>query len=196
MKHVGIYAGTFDPVHMGHVSFGLAAKEALHLDTVMYLPESNPRFKSNVTSLNHRLTILKLTLADYPGLESMTVASPQFTIDKTLPELEKHFPNAVFTFLIGSDIVPTLHAWPKIEKLIQSSTLAIGIRSGAEQPKLEDHLHQLEAATSIAITRQYITAPHKDARSSDIRAGLRPIYNAEAANYILQKKLYTQKIAP
>lgn len=193
MKRIGIYAGTFDPVHMGHVSFGLATRRKLQLDTVVYLPEPSPRYKTNVTNLEHRLAMLQLTLAPYPELTSLTLESPQFTITETLPELETQFPESELTFLIGSDVIPSLHLWPNIEKLLQTTTLAIGLREGTARRELENQLEQLESKTSTAIRRHYITTPHSGARSSDIRAGLRPIYTSSAARYAARANLYGHK---
>jgi cytidyltransferase-like protein len=53
MKHIGIYPGSFDPVHEGHFAFAKAALETGRLDTVIFLPEMKPRGKPQVTPSNH-----------------------------------------------------------------------------------------------------------------------------------------------
>ncbi len=69
MKKVGILAGTFDPIHIGHIAFALRAIEKAQLDKVILLPEREPRRKRNVTDFNHRLSMLKLSVKSFELLE-------------------------------------------------------------------------------------------------------------------------------
>ncbi|HVI69805.1 MAG TPA: adenylyltransferase/cytidyltransferase family protein, partial [Magnetospirillaceae bacterium] len=60
MKRVGVFSGTFDPVHRGHLAFALSAQKRAQLDTVVFLPEHSPRGKIAVGSFTHRLEMLRL----------------------------------------------------------------------------------------------------------------------------------------
>ena len=66
VKRIGIFAGTFDPVHKGHISFALQAIEAAGLDEVVFLPEPRPRHKQSVTDQSHRIAMINLAIKAYP----------------------------------------------------------------------------------------------------------------------------------
>lgn len=128
---IGIYPGTFDPVHEGHIAFALKAKAICQLDQVVFLPETNPRGKTGVTTLSERIEQLRAALSDYPffSIEEITV-SP-FTVQTTLPQLRSLHPSADLTLLVGSDVYQHINDWPGAAELIRSVDLAVGIRNDA-----------------------------------------------------------------
>ena len=82
MSKVGIFSGTFDPVHAGHIAFALEAMESAGLDKVYFLPESMPRRKSGVTHYAHRLAMLELALKPYNKLSILELPDKQFSVVK------------------------------------------------------------------------------------------------------------------
>ena len=129
MKRVGIYAGTFDPVHSGHVAFALQALQAAKLDAVYFLPERRPRAKQQVEHFGHRVAMLKRALKPHPQFEVLELVDVSFSVDRTLPALQKKFAGSELIFLFGSDLVPGLADWPRADKLLANGELVIGIRS-------------------------------------------------------------------
>lgn len=130
MRRIGIYTGTFDPVHIGHTSFAAAALSACQLDEVVLIPENNPRGKQSVTDIAHRHAMLQLAVAQHDGLRGDTLSSPRFTIAETLPELRRRFAGDQLTLLIGSDAAKTLlYRWEGLEQLLPEVHFAIGLRS-------------------------------------------------------------------
>jgi nicotinate-nucleotide adenylyltransferase len=125
---VGIYAGTFDPVHAGHVTFALQAVQAAQLDKVYFLPERRPRNKEHVEHFGHRVAMLKRALRPHPKLKMLELVDVSFSVEKTLPKLKEQFKSSQLVFLFGSDIVPGLQDWPKADKFLASSELVIGLR--------------------------------------------------------------------
>lgn len=135
-SRVGIYAGTFDPVHSGHVAFALQAIEAAQLDGVYFLPERQPRGKHQVEHFGHRVGMLERALKPHPRLHVMELVDAHFSVTRTMPQLKKRFTNGQLVFLFGSDIVPGLADWPHAAKLLEDNELVIGIRSRDNREKL------------------------------------------------------------
>lgn len=128
MKRIGIYPGTFDPVHAGHIAFALQSIKQCRLDQVVFLPETHPRGKQNVTDVTLRSKQLDKTLLEYPALSSLLIPSSPFTISGTLPELQHLFPAAQFTLMIGSDVFTMMPHWPNIDTLMTEVDIAVGLR--------------------------------------------------------------------
>lgn len=126
---VGIYAGTFDPVHSGHIAFALQALEAASLDKVYFLPERRPRQKSQVEHFGHRVAMLERALKAHPRLEALELEDTSFNVSRTLPRLKKRFPGAQLVFLFGSDVALGLADWPGADRLLKGAELVVGIRS-------------------------------------------------------------------
>src|SRR5262249_6224728 len=105
-SRIGIYAGTFDPVHSGHGAFALEAIEASRLDEIYFLPERQPRGKQQVEHFGHRTGMLERALKPHPRLKVMELVDANFSVRRTLPQLRRRFAGSELVFLFGSDIVP------------------------------------------------------------------------------------------
>lgn len=128
MARIGIYAGTFDPVHAGHVSFALQAVEAAKLDKVYFLPERRPRGKQHVEHFGHRVAMLRRAAAPHPQFEVLELVDVSFSVEHTLPKLRRQFEGDELVFLFGSDVLAGLQEWPKVERLLADNELVIGLR--------------------------------------------------------------------
>lgn len=135
-RRIGIYAGTFDPVHAGHIAFALQALTAAKLDKVYFLPERRPRAKRHVEHFGHRAAMLKRAAAPYPQFEVLELVDVSFSVARTLPRLQNLFKGAELAFLFGSDILPRLHDWPEADKFLAASELVIGLRKKDNRRKL------------------------------------------------------------
>lgn len=138
MRRIGIYAGTFDPVHSGHIAFALQAVQAAKLDEVYFLPERRPRAKQQVEHFGHRVAMLRRALSPHPQFEVLELVDVSFSIERTLPALQKRFPGSQLVFLFGSDVIPGLADWPRAERLLESGELVIGIRSLDDPARLRE----------------------------------------------------------
>lgn len=180
-RRIGIYSGTFDPVHGGHVAFALAALKTCGLSEVVFLPEERPRGKQNVTALSHRTALLEKAIQTHPNLHIAKVSSPQFTVAQTLPELQKRFPSAELTLLVGSDVARGISYWPDADMLFKEVHLAIGMRSGDSKAEIGANL---PAGTTFVETNFAMVA------SSQIRRGEAAHFNQEIARYVDAHALY------
>lgn len=126
---IGIYAGTFDPVHSGHIAFALQALQAANLEKVYFLPERRPRHKRQVEHFGHRAAMLDRALKPHPRLEVLELVDPNFSVKGTLPRLKRRFEGAELVFLFGSDVVPGLADWPDADRFLEDAEIVVGIRS-------------------------------------------------------------------
>lgn len=168
---IGVYAGTFDPVHAGHVAFALQAIEAAQLDEVIFMPERRPRFKPGVEHFAHRLAMLKTVIKPYPQLSVAELVDKQFSVHRTMHHIRQALPrNAQLVFLFGSDAAMLIPTWPNATDLLKTSELVIAAR--------DDRAEQTAAsiiagwpAQPLALTVFKAQAPQVS--STAVRAALR-----------------------
>ncbi|ALC81695.1 MULTISPECIES: nicotinate-nucleotide adenylyltransferase [Bacillus] len=124
MKKIGIFGGTFDPPHNGHL---LMANEVLHrlcLDEVWFLPNQIPPHKQEekFSDSGHRIEMLKLAIESNPSFKlqliEMERPGPSYTYD-TMVLLKEKYPDYQFYFIIGADMVEYLPKWHKIDELLE-----------------------------------------------------------------------------
>jgi len=168
-RHIGIYSGTFDPVHEGHTAFAKEAIDLFHLDKVVFLPEKKPRHKQGASDISKRQTLLDETLLSEPKLESHVLQSDQFTILETLPELHRLLPGSRFTFLMGSDVALHLPTWENLPLLLADASFLVAMREGDSRTATERIFQQLEKSFNTPVRYTTIDSPRPTLRSSDIR---------------------------
>ncbi len=129
MKRVGIYSGTFNPVHAGHISLALQAIKEAHLSTVYFMPERHNRQKTDVAHYGHRVAMLKAALRPHTKLALLETEDVSFSVERTLPKLQSRLKNQRLVFIVGSDKLKEIAAWPKAEYLLAGYELVVGIRT-------------------------------------------------------------------
>src|ERR1700712_538230 len=105
MSRIGIYAGTFHPVHAGHITFALQALEAAQLDMVYFMPERRPRHKQQVEHFAHRVAMITRAAKPYQYFDVLEFVDVNFSIERTLPALQQRFAGDELVFLFGSDVL-------------------------------------------------------------------------------------------
>ncbi len=125
---LGIFAGTFDPIHLGHSSFMEQAIASHGLDEVLILVEKNPRFKICLASYEHRLAMVKLAIAADPKLSVYETNCDDFPISNCLPIIRKENPNIQLFLLLGDDVAEHIQTWPDAKRLLRGVELIIGHR--------------------------------------------------------------------
>lgn len=125
MKKIGLFGGSFDPVHLGHLMVAQAACEEAALERLFFIPAAQSPFKPDLlpTPATERLRLLRLALAGKCNCEideqEITRGGISYTID-TVREYAKRFPQAVLFCLIGADHVPSLGKWREADELARS----------------------------------------------------------------------------
>ncbi|WP_181219789.1 nicotinate-nucleotide adenylyltransferase [Bacillus subtilis] len=123
MKKIGIFGGTFDPPHNGHL---LMANEVLYqagLDEIWFMPNQIPPHKQNedYTDSFHRVEMLKLAIQSNPSFKLVLVEmereGPSYTFD-TVSLLKQRYPNDQLFFIIGADMIEYLPKWYKLDELL------------------------------------------------------------------------------
>ncbi len=165
---VGIYGGSFNPVHNGHLAAARGARAALRLDRVIFVPSGNPPLKgtTGLASGRHRLGALRAAIGDQPEFEISTIelerAGPSFTLDTVrtlradLDEKDELF------FLLGSDCLDRLPMWKGIDELHDLLRFAILPRPGWPMEAIDPRLILLDldlpdiSSTKIRDSADYI----------------------------------------
>jgi nicotinate-nucleotide adenylyltransferase len=169
-KRIGIFSGTFDPIHKGHISFAIQAIETAGLDQVLFLPETRPRHKHDVSHFSHRVAMISVAIKAYPKLGVLELPDKQFTVATSLPRLIQQFPDAQLVMLVGSDVVSHMSVWPHIRTLLKTVGLVIAARG----EKDERQTFQLLANLPVEPIESHVFVSNFKAISSrDIRDALK-----------------------
>jgi nicotinate-nucleotide adenylyltransferase len=127
-QRIGIYAGTFDPVHAGHIGFALQSLSAAKLDKVYFMPERRPRAKQQVEHFGHRVAMLTRALRPYPEFAAIELVDVSFSVERMLPKLLQMFEGNELIFLFGSDVIPSLADWPYAMEFVKGHELVVALR--------------------------------------------------------------------
>ena len=132
---LGIFGGTFDPIHYGHLIIATEVRHALALDRVLFLPAGQPPHKQGwtVSPAVHRVAMTRLAIADDPAFElclyDVERGGLSYTAD-TLEALAGRHPGAELYFLMGEDSLRDLPTWRAPERILRAARLAVAGRPG------------------------------------------------------------------
>jgi nicotinate-nucleotide adenylyltransferase len=136
-QRVGVFGGTFDPIHVGHLIVAADLRFALGLDRLLFVPAGRPPHKPAdlVSDDGDRLAMLELALADDPAAEISTAdlerPGPSYTVD-LLRILEDRLPGARLVFLMGEDSLRDLPTWREPDEIARLAELGVATRPGVE----------------------------------------------------------------
>jgi nicotinate-nucleotide adenylyltransferase len=193
---VGLYGGTFDPVHLGHLRMVIELAERCQLDQVWWVVAAASPFKmgETQTSAQHRLEMARLaigTIAQFRALDlELQRPAPSYTID-TVELLRKNHPEHDFALLLGDDMMAGFPKWHRAEELVEQVELLVG-RRGGRQPFPRTGAR----AVRLALRRGYTPTAVMEVSATEIRDRLqRGLYcghllPAAVLDYIMKNKLY------
>jgi nicotinate-nucleotide adenylyltransferase len=140
-ERIGIFGGTFDPIHVGHLVAAVNAKHALSLDRVILVVANVPWQKADVrvvTSAELRYEMVKAAVGGVPGLEAgrqeIDRGGESYTAE-TLQQLQEDNPDAELYLVVGWDVAGELSTWERQEDVQRLATLVIVNRPGAGRPR-------------------------------------------------------------
>lgn len=161
---IGLFGGTFDPPHMGHLVTAVNVRHALSLDCVLLVVAGEPWQKVGqrvVTPATHRLAMVEAAVAGVPGLVASDVevrrGGASYTAD-TLEALIAQHPDAELFTIVGDDAAAGFETWQRFERVAELSTLVVVDRPGVEcqLPGRHQWVH--------------VEVPHLEVSSTDLRA--------------------------
>lgn len=155
---IGLFGGSFDPIHHGHLLVAQAVLEALQLEQLRFIPARQQPFKKGKhgASAEDRAHMVGLAIRGEPrfSLERVELDRPEpsYTVD-TLRELRRREPGKEFAILVGADAAQELTTWREAEQLPLLSRIVVFDRHGADLPKLPWAIQAVRApAVDIAAT--------------------------------------------
>jgi nicotinate-nucleotide adenylyltransferase len=140
-QRIGVFGGTFDPPHMGHLRLAELAVRELELDQLQIIPTGNAWYKTRqLTEANHRLALAQLAFAACPRAvvddQELTRVGACYTID-TLRHLRQTFPNAYFFLIMGADQAAKFNTWHRWQDILGLAELAVVDRQPIAASSLE-----------------------------------------------------------
>ena len=136
LRRVGLFGGTFDPPHVGHLVTAVNVRHALDLDLVVMMVANVPWQKEGtreITPAVDRLAMVEAAVSDvrglHPGREEIEQGGPSFTAD-TLARLAEEYPGAELFTVIGDDAAAGLRTWTRWEEVVERSQLVVVDRPG------------------------------------------------------------------
>jgi nicotinate-nucleotide adenylyltransferase len=190
-RKIGLFGGSFDPVHNAHLALARQARDELQLHELRWVPAGNPWQKSRpMTPAADRAAMLRLAVDGEAGFTieecELRRRGPSYTLD-TVRELQAAEPGALWFLVIGQDQYCNLHTWHGFEQLLQRVTLAVAQRPGSEpaaDARVRAAAHVVLQLPPIDISASGIRA--RVAAGLDIAALVPPA----VALYIRQQGLY------
>ena len=163
-ERIGVFGGTFDPPHVGHLVTAVNVRHALQLDRVLLVVANMPWQKEgqrDVSDAEDRFALVQAAVDGVPGLEASRIeldrGGASYTAD-TLAELTRRHPGAELFTILGEDAAESLETWERYGEVVARSTLVVVDRPGW-RPSLPD-----------GIAWERVEVPHLEVSSTDLRA--------------------------
>lgn len=190
MRRIGLFGGTFDPPHAGHLAIAEWAREQLRLDRVLFVPAGTPPHKRGrrMSSAAARVAMTRLAVRGHPAFRVSTLevrrAGPSFTAD-TLRDLHAAFPGARLFLIMGEDSLDDFRTWHEPGAIAALATLAVARRP--DRPRTRPR-----PPRGVV----WLDNPGLDLSSSGIRAraragrSVRYLVPDAVAAYMVRRRLY------
>ena len=169
---IGVFGGTFDPIHRGHLELAQAALDQLSLDRIIFIPAGQPWLKAGqpVTPAHHRLAMVRLALEHNPAFSvsemEINRAGPTYTVD-TLETLRRELgEDKELHVILGSDVLETFDRWKDPERILGLCRLAVAKRSGVGESEIKGFLDRFP---NFSDKVTLLDASPPDIKATDVR---------------------------
>lgn len=191
---IGLYFGTFNPIHTGHLAIANHMAEFSGLEQVWLVvtPHNPHKKKSTLLDDHHRLQMVFLATEDYPKLKPSDIEfklpQPNYTVH-TLAHLQEKFPQHVFSLIMGEDNLNSLHKWKNYEVILQNHDIYVypRVSNDVVDESLHNHQHIKKIdAPIMEISSTFIR--------ESIKAGknIRPLLPHKVWEYVEHNLFYTK----
>ncbi len=194
-KKIGLYFGTFNPIHIGHLTIANHLVEFSDLDEVwMVVTPHNPHKKrSGLLDDHHRLSMVRIALEDYPKLKVSNVEfdlpQPNYTVN-TLTHLEEQYPDHHFSLIMGEDNLKSFHKWKNYEVILENYSIYVypRISAGTVEHQFQDHPRiQKVNAPIMELSSTFIR------KSVEAGKNVRPMLPYKVWEYLDEMNFYKKK---
>lgn len=198
---IGVFGGSFDPLHYGHLILAEQCREQAKLDEVWFIPAPRPphKYDQPPSPFEHRARMLHLVLDSLDGFRvdelEANRAGPSYTAD-TLDELHQRHPNYSWSLLLGSDSLPDLPQWHEPHRIVARAELIVMERAGFPVMSNDELRHELKLPARARLNLQCVDVPLIELASRDIRRrvmtgqSIRFMVPEVVETYIRENKLY------
>lgn len=192
MKKIGIFGGTFNPIHQGHLIVASYIYEKAGLDKLVFMPAGNPPQKTGEEDFAHRLAMIDLAIKDDPRMGSTDIENTEETsyTYNIMDKLRRHCEDDLY-FIMGVDSIENIGSWYRFEDLLRENKFIVTTRPGFEVKRATRDL------VGIYTDRiDYTEGPMVDISSTEIRnkieegKSIKYLLPKEVENYIYDKGLY------
>ena len=172
---LGIFGGTFDPVHFGHLLLAECCREQCRLDLVWFVPNAVSPFKQNIkiTGTEHRVAMLSLAIAGHGAFEinqhELDRGGVSYTVE-TLEHFKKEDPSRELFFLMGGDSLVDLPEWREPGRICELATIVAVRRPGMAELDFEALRNALTAEQIETIRQNVVEMPRVDLSAREIRS--------------------------
>jgi nicotinate-nucleotide adenylyltransferase len=144
---VGVFGGTFDPVHVGHLAIALAALESVPLDRVLFVPVRRSPLKDRdpLASVADRVAMLEAALVGEPRFALSRVELERDGVSYTVDTLEALRAQGELFLILGSDALADLARWRRPDRISELATILVAARPGAPEPDPVHHARTFDA---------------------------------------------------
>ncbi len=201
---VGLYGGSFNPIHFGHLISARSVAEALGLERVVLIPSASPPHKqrAELAPAADRLEMTRIAVAGDPLFEVSDIellrTGPSYTFDTVMEMRGRLGLGAEIVWIIGADSLPELATWSRIGKLVEAATIVTATRPGWERGRVD--LTALRSAVGDAAVERLLAGcletPAVGISASGIRGRVRAgrsvryLVPEDVASYIHRVGLY------
>ncbi|AMW05093.1 nicotinate (nicotinamide) nucleotide adenylyltransferase [Gemmatimonas phototrophica] len=192
---IGLFGGSFDPPHVGHLLIAQDAIDALQLDLLLVIPAAQQPLKgAGQTDAAHRLAMVRACFEGVPKVVvdpvEITRGGLSYMVD-TVENVRERWPLAELHLLVGSDVVPTFSRWKEPERLLGLVRLVVLYRDTAGAVPPHPEIHGGVRAQGLATRRVDVSSTEIRARVRDHRS-IRGFVSESVASYIASTGLYLE----
>ena len=161
IRHIGLYFGSFNPIHIGHLAIANIIQQKTELDQVWFMvsPQNPLKKESGLLPFEHRFAMTKIALAGANNLVAKDIEAqlptPSYTV-QTLSFLKDEFPDCDFSIIMGGDNLEVIKLWKNYEELLSNYTIWAYQRPGAILDSKLKNMVQIVEAPQMEISSTYI----------------------------------------
>lgn len=197
-----LFGGSFNPVHIGHITVAEFALRYLEANQVIFVPAKRSPFKTHPPQITdkQRTEMLNFAISGHKDFSidtcELSRPAPSYTLDTILYFKGKFPQDTILYWLIGADMVNDLSKWYRIQQIMDNCIVSVMNRGGIDRPNFEQFERDMPAEYASAIRKNMINTPRLDISSTEVRwriehsQDVSSLLDSRVRNYIQSNRLY------